>query len=162
MAASFITWLGIVDPRKARQFLETHQELLAFGDTTPTEQHIFSLQESMDQTFLSGVKDLQYLREHLYLLRDIKKRGSTLQAIRAAYVNLYGGLVLDLPLWLEQQEKELRTKLSHKTTSERVSLLSSMLANVASPGYKWAKLVRIRDTLRWFAKRMRMCWECFI
>jgi CHAT domain-containing protein/tetratricopeptide (TPR) repeat protein len=127
MNAALRTWLGIDTPRKARQFLETHQELLAVGASL-TEQSLSLLQESDEQTLPSGVRDAALWRERLFVLRDIRKRGGTLQALRAAYVNLYGGLTLDLPPWLEQQEDALRARHSGQPAAARVAVLREALA----------------------------------
>lgn len=108
-------WAGIDDPRHARQFLEAHQDVLA------------AVQQSDDQALSPLSGDSPTWRERLYLLRDLRTRGGTLQALRAAYVNLYGGLTLDLPPWLAQQEEALRTGRAGQSAVARVEALRAAL-----------------------------------
>jgi tetratricopeptide (TPR) repeat protein len=54
---------------------------------------------------------LQQMRQHLALLQDARQRGGTQSAVREAYVNIHGGLTLDLPPWLMLREQD-RTHLA--------------------------------------------------
>ena len=48
------------------------------------------------------------------MLRDVLQRGGTLQAIQEAYVNIHGGLVLDIPSWIELVEQQINDLLGNK------------------------------------------------
>lgn len=84
-----VAWVQLPTSREQRRFLEHHPELLALGNDFPLG-------------FLP-------LSNHQSLLRDAQVRGGTAQAIREAYVNIYGGSVLDLPSWLEAVEQQLES-----------------------------------------------------
>jgi tetratricopeptide (TPR) repeat protein len=99
------SWLKISNYREERHFLEKHIELL--------EPRSISLVERLIQlTTQYSFKDLaQLLKRYLNLLLDVLQRGGTLQAIREAYVNIHGGLVLDIPLWIERMEQQINDLL---------------------------------------------------
>lgn len=68
------------------------------------------------------------------LLEDIRARLSTnrdaTSAIRDAYVNAYGGWILDLPPWLEWVKRELDALQDSRYLTARVALLRWTLARV--------------------------------
>lgn len=94
-----IAWIGIAIPRAKRRFLETHRELL-----TPTNEQ--TLQEILTQETEES-PEKEYFRSHLRVLRDARMRGGTTEAIHAAYVNEASGLILNIPLWLEELEQKI-------------------------------------------------------
>lgn len=104
-------WLCTPFDRSNRAYLETHLELLS----SPVYQFL--------ELFTGENKDdpqhEQHLRTCLQLLRDARMRGGTSEAVRAAYVNLFGGLLLDLPGWLAQVEQLVRD-LSRFACSDRM------------------------------------------
>lgn len=101
-------WLDILNPRLGRRFLELHLELLHTNSDIALESKILDLQASLAEIRQSGgeleqVKEsIHNLREHLNLLRDARSRGSSPEAVRAAYVNAFGGFTLDMPSWIEE------------------------------------------------------------
>src|SRR5262249_30565446 len=109
------TWLNILSPREARRFLESHPELLDSTVTSILERTIADFRAHLPTTrqevgsTSEQIKQINYLLERLNLLREVKRRGGTLEAIRAAYVNAHGGLALDVPDWLEMVEDQLDT-----------------------------------------------------
>ncbi len=131
---SFQAWLSIGAYDEQRRFLEEHPELLdpryalALEQTIANfEAHISEIQKASGTTAQEMKKQTQFLRDHLCLLRDASQRGGTTSSIRAAYVNVYGGLVLDLPPWIEALLEQLSTlyqmKKHGQVTSDHVKLL---------------------------------------
>lgn len=87
-------WLFEPISQTHRLYLETHLELLS-AESTQLLKHLIA--EYHDQP-----NELQPLRLRQLLLQDAYARGGTVQAVREAYVNLFGGLLLDLPPWLTE------------------------------------------------------------
>src|SRR5260221_8257394 len=98
-------WLDLPDPIDGRRFFEDHPELL-----TPTSRIIV---ERMRVSFVSRAhaiqgfigagsndveEEIKKIHGHMDLLLDIYRRGGTVTAIRRAYVDTFGGLVLDIPI----------------------------------------------------------------
>src|SRR2546430_2206660 len=80
--------------REKRRYLEEHLDLLAKEFEDFLEDLLTQYAEKPDEQY--------YLRSHLEILRDARARGGTITAVREAYVDLYSGLCLDLPPWLEE------------------------------------------------------------
>ncbi|HVB24390.1 MAG TPA: CHAT domain-containing protein [Ktedonobacteraceae bacterium] len=132
--SSLFDWLHIPDPRESRRFLETHRELLSQNSEAILEQQRAkeatapapdSLEPNLSQ---QKTVPVQMVQNHLHLLQDIRLRGSTVDAIREAYVNLYGGFALDLPCWLEEKENQLQERGSEEKAYEQVPLLRDTIA----------------------------------
>lgn len=92
---ALLTWLGASSLHEERSFLEMHPELVAL-DTG-------QLNDVMEQH--TEQPEAQMLAYHLNMLREVRSRVTTM--IRAAYINMHGGLVLDLPSWLEETKQQL-------------------------------------------------------
>lgn len=95
IAKTLLLWLGTPSFPEERNFLEEHPELLVLETgklNAVIEQQIGNPAEILNS-------------QHAYLLRDIRQR--MVVQIRAAYINMHGGLVLDLPTWLEEVKAQL-------------------------------------------------------
>lgn len=92
-------WLSMPVGRTNREYLEAHLELLA----EPVSEFLALFVNEYND----NPRQHQRLRSQLHLLQDARNRGRTPQAVREAYVNLFGGLILDLPAWLQEVENEL-------------------------------------------------------
>ncbi|GAC1459386.1 MAG: hypothetical protein PVSMB2_17420 [Ktedonobacteraceae bacterium] len=104
-------WLIEPINRTHRLYLETHLDLLS------TEcEHFLAL-------FIGEYKDhpeeQQRLRVRLELLRDIRMGGISIPSIRYAYVNKFGGLLLDIPGYLVELEEQLAV-LTHSGWTDRM------------------------------------------
>lgn len=93
-----VQWFALPTPREQRRFLETHLHLLA-----PASDGL--LMEELGRTGGQPAEP-QRLREALRVLQDARTRGGTEEAVRAAYVNRFGGWALDVPAWLAPLEQE--------------------------------------------------------
>ncbi len=104
-------WLCTPFDRAHRAYLETHLELLA----SPVYQflELFTGENKDDSQYE------QHLRTCLQLLHDARIRGGTLEAVREAYINVFGGLLLDPPVWLLEKE-HLARDLSRFNCSGRM------------------------------------------
>ena len=93
-------WLCVPFDRANRAYLETHLELLA----SPVYQflELFTGENKGDEQYE------QHLCTCLQLLYDARMRGGTLEAVRETYVNAFGGLLLDPPVWLLEKEHLVR------------------------------------------------------
>lgn len=99
---------------KERLYLETHPEIFDYRYESLLQNIIDMSYDDMLRLHKEHIhsqeqakKIQQVIREYLKLLHDIRLRGSTISAIREAYVNAYGGLVLDMPVWLQEAEPEI-------------------------------------------------------
>jgi hypothetical protein len=92
-------WMCIPVDRASRAYLEEHLELLASEFEQFLERFIHEHHDRPDEQ--------QRLRALQRLLRDSRTRGGTRQAVREAYINMFGGLILDLPTWLVELEHHL-------------------------------------------------------
>ncbi len=119
--------------REGRRYLENHRSLL-----NPLSENILEhklvmaeQQRKLGHSPKEVETALRELRDHLFLLRDARKRGTNVAAVREAYVNAHGGLTLDIPPWLEKLEQQwkvlYREGLSEQITSRLVSILREAL-----------------------------------
>jgi hypothetical protein len=121
-----IEWLYVSmrDCRKGCRYLETNTLLMEY-ETQKELQRLMSAQ-------VEEKIEIKHQMRHLHeLLRTARRRSGTPTAIREAYVNTYGGFVLDLPPWLEQVEEKrsllARLRRPDRTTKRHVCLLQEML-----------------------------------
>lgn len=159
MSTSFLIWLQISDSREACGFLETHRELLDVSNDTLLQQmitnanieHSSSHHDVMRYEPSPRMKEIQRLHDYLYLLQDSRARGSTQTAIRAAYINLYGGFVLALPPWLEDLKNQLNTQRSPEYARERADLLSTAISCALQKQDIEQEIIAESNRLRWHA-----------
>jgi hypothetical protein len=132
--AALYQWLGINHPGLSRRFLDMHPELLSppavflirrmFADMNEPSGLIWQMFESDDESE-EAEEQRDQLRERVGLLYDIHTRDGTEQAIREAYIDVYGGIALDVPRWLENAMKRLQAiagaGLSERTTPLMIS-----------------------------------------
>ncbi len=93
-----ISWLNAGSARAARRFLEAHPELLR-----PETEMLF---DPLVKQYGGQGDALNSLAIHHALLRQARARGGAPAAIRDAYVDIQGGLALDVPEWLEEVERQ--------------------------------------------------------
>jgi tetratricopeptide (TPR) repeat protein len=96
-----VDWLSISASsyRKGRSYLEKNQMLL--------HEDIDKELQRLITAHAEDHVEIKQQIEHLALIRDIRSRAPAMHSIREAYVNRYGGFTLDLPVWLEEIEKQL-------------------------------------------------------
>src|SRR5947209_685662 len=113
-------WLTEPVSRIHRTYLETHLDLLAHEF-----EHFLGLliREHHDHPY-----EQQQLRIRQQLLHAARERGSTLQAVRAAYVNIFGGLILDLPAQFAEVEYQLTTLASVEWTDRVIAVCKMHLS----------------------------------
>jgi hypothetical protein len=105
-----VPWLLKPLGQSHRHYLEAHPELL--------DDECERLLTLLINEHQYHPDELQRLRIRRMLLRDARIRGGTEQAIQAAYVNMCGGLILNLPAWLLDVERHLLC-LAHVEQTER-------------------------------------------
>lgn len=107
-------WLCSPFDRKSRAYLESHLDLLS----EESDRFLVMFIEEH-----RGMYDEQRrLRMMRHLLRDAVRRGQTSQAVREAYVNLLGGLILDPPEWLQEIEQEWASFAEDHWTDRRMTV----------------------------------------
>lgn len=117
-----VEWLNISmrDHRKGRHFLENNALLME----RETDRELERLIVAQVEDKIEIKQQMQHLQA---LLQDVRRRGNKAEAIREAYVNTYGGLVLDLPDWLVELEEQrtllLRLRRPDRTTKTHIRLL---------------------------------------
>jgi CHAT domain-containing protein/tetratricopeptide (TPR) repeat protein len=108
--AVFSLWVkaSLDGQREERRFLEKHLALLHADEDEFLEQQISEQEKSISQIQeqIGGTTEqVQEIISDMYMrlefLRTIRRRGTSIEAIRQAYVERYGGLTLDIPEWLE-------------------------------------------------------------
>lgn len=112
-------WICEPFDRGSRAYLETHLDLL----TSESDRFL--------ELFIDEHKDVHDERRRLrmmrHLLRDAEIRGGSAQAVREAYVNMLGGLILDPPAWLQEVEQEWLTFSDVRWTDRRMTVCKMRL-----------------------------------
>ena len=72
------------------------------------------------------------LRRHVDLLHNARMRGRTVEAVREAYVDRYGGLILDLPSWLEEAELALGEFSGAENSEQATKAFTTLLLKTIS------------------------------
>ncbi len=126
-----VLWLNssMYGHRRGRHYLETNLALLERA----TDRELTRLIEA-------EAEDKPEMKQQMYchrvLLQDVRKRGKTKEAIREVYVNMYGGLSLDIPDWLEEIEQQRvflqRLRRPERTRKAEVTLLQTAFALMAN------------------------------
>lgn len=98
---TFAPWLCMPMKQTSRVYLEANRELLS-----PECERLLELLISQHNDDQNEQRRLHIRKQ---LLQDARERGGTIQAVREAYVNVCGGLILDLPAWLVEIEQQLTT-----------------------------------------------------
>jgi hypothetical protein len=88
-----VIWLGtsMRTSRKGRRFLESNQVLLR-------KEIDWELERLITADVEEKVEMKQQMHHHQELLRTVRMRGGSSTAICEAYINIYGGFALDLPI----------------------------------------------------------------
>ena len=126
-------WMNIPYPQFDRLFLERHPELLtpqcrAFVEhiSATYAEHAHATRRVRGTT-PDVEEEIRTTRDHLLLLRDVYQRGGTATAIREAYVNMYGGFSLDVPVWIEEVQQQLGEFASEGFSQGRQTQTSALL-----------------------------------
>lgn len=119
-------WLNAPLERQQRRLLLDHAELL-----TPEAESL--LLTAVNE--YSEIPDMaQELRDRMRLLEVARRAGASAEAITHTYVNLNGGLALDVPSWIEDIERQLphisHTEGPHRSAAQRAALLRDALARL--------------------------------
>ncbi len=116
--------------RERRQVLEEHLELLNPELDRPLKIYAIMIEQNPDIfAALAGKKARSDLREakrfgndlHLLLtaLREAREHGGTVESLRRACTNFFGGLALDAPPWFIKQEKQYLDLLHQHRIADR-------------------------------------------
>jgi tetratricopeptide (TPR) repeat protein len=111
--------------RRQRRFLEQYLPLLS-----PRCEQV--LQEMMAISS-ANAEAVNILRDHMLVLQQIRLNGGNIEAVRNAYVNIHGGLVLDIPASLENALEKmviLEQKGQYQNILEEVTLVRECLSHV--------------------------------
>lgn len=133
-------WLYSPLDRAGRAYLETHLDLL--NDESDAFLELFIAEHKEEQE----TQDRLRLARHI--LRDATARGKNLQAVREAYINVFGGLILDPPAWLQEIEQQWTRFLAAPWTERSSTLCKLHLRNAIeqakidphAPLEMWAEL----------------------
>jgi hypothetical protein len=110
--------------REGRHYLEKNTTLVAH-ETDKELTRIISA-HTQDQ-----LEMLEQMHQHLVLLRDARNRGGNLEAMRDAYINIFGGWILDIPSWLAKIEDDLlflnKLRRPERTKYARITLLQDAI-----------------------------------
>jgi hypothetical protein len=107
-------WLYSPLDRSGRVYLENHLELLDAESDEFLELFIAQYREKPAEQ--------ERLRLARHIVRHAIEQGRTTEAVRESYVNVFGGLILDLPTWLQAVEQEWMPLLSEPWTDRRATL----------------------------------------
>lgn len=92
-------WMYQPFNRTSRAYLEDHLELLIDDMEVFIENLICTTDEHIDD----------HMKLNLQLLHDARVRGGTVQAVREAYINVFGGLIIDPPQYVLPVEQQFDT-----------------------------------------------------
>lgn len=92
-----LAWLSAAAYHEERSLLEVHPEILAVepGQLEHLQKRYPTLADQGTETLSQSIRMLGYIKE------------KTVEVVRESYVDMYGGLVLDLPPWLEETQKQI-------------------------------------------------------
>jgi hypothetical protein len=107
-------WLYSPLDRNGRIYLESHLELLDAESDEFLE--VFIAQ------YRGRPAEQERLRLARHIVRHAIEQGKTTEAVRESYVNVFGGLILDLPAWLQEVEQEWLLLLSEPWTDRSATL----------------------------------------
>jgi len=113
--------------RRQRRFLEEHPELL----NAKTDD---GLREMMAHK-AGKAEWVEILQQRLKILQRVRAGGGTVQSIRAVFTDVFGGLVLDVPEWLEEALRrlaQLQQQSTGQIVSERIILLRECITHAQS------------------------------
>jgi len=96
---TLIAWVDAPTYRDERRALEAHLDLL----DPPSDVLLFLLAKTRSE---DPVQE-RLVQSRRRLLRRIIEQGGTSAAIRDAYINAHGGLILDLPPWLDEVAQQI-------------------------------------------------------
>lgn len=120
---SLLTWLNAGSYHDEFSFFEAHPELIALD--------IRQLEHFIEQQPTESGREM--LADRLNILRGIRSR----VAVFVRLVNMYGGLILDLPKWLEEIKQQLANmdkerEIPARTASWRMARLSAAILRARS------------------------------
>jgi len=121
-------WLCAPLNRIGRAYLEAHLELVSADS-------VHSLDLLIAEYHNSPVEQRR-LRMQQEILRDAMMRGGSSQAVREAYVNAFGGLVLALPAWLLELEQVFLLQPVNGWTERGVALCKLRLRDAIQEAEK--------------------------
>src|SRR6185312_6141449 len=101
--ALFKTWISIQSYRDQRIFLKNHLELFDPQYSTTLDKQVEEYIQSKDGT----LADWEEMHNFLLILLQSHMEGGSSEAIDTAFVNLFSGFALDLPIWLEEVTLQL-------------------------------------------------------
>src|SRR5579885_2003493 len=104
-------WLYSPLDRRGRAYLESHLDLLDAESDEFLELFIAEYKEKPEEQ--------RRLRLARHILRDASERGRTTEAVRDTYINVFGGLILDPPAWLQEIEQQWMPRLAEPWTERR-------------------------------------------
>jgi hypothetical protein len=107
-------WLYSPLDRRGRAYLESHLDLLDAESDEFLELFIAEYKEKPEEQ--------RRLRLARHILRDASERGRTTEAVRDTYINVFGGLILDPPAWLQEIEQQWMPRLAEPWTERRAAL----------------------------------------
>src|SRR5579885_2241682 len=106
-------WLYSPLDRRGRAYLESHLDLLDAESDEFLELFIAEYKEKPEEQ--------RRLRLARHILRDASERGGTREAVRDTYVNVFGGLILDPPAWLQEIEQQWMPRLAEPWTERQAT-----------------------------------------
>ena len=154
--------------RERRCLLEQHLELLDPALESALEVYtamIVQNPEMMDglggdmASTAQGKRDVKRIGNDLSLLlevlRDARRRGSTVTSVRDAYVNFFGGQALYAPPWLVEEEKKLLDLAGQEQREDRQAELLCDLIQRSQQDTQVAPETLAELRLQWAKMRFR-------
>lgn len=116
-----LAWLSASTYHEERSLLEAYPEILVIesGQLDHLQELYPTLAGQKTETLSQGMRMLRHIKEKMA------------QVVRESYVDMYGGLVLDLPPWLEEIQKQI-AKMGQdfpleQTAQERMTILGNAI-----------------------------------
>lgn len=106
-------WLYAPLDRTGRAYLESHLELLD-AEADAFLDHFIALYQERPE-------ELERLRLARHIVHSAIELGKTAKAVRDSYINVFGGLILDLPPWLQEVEQQWIALLSGPWTDRKAA-----------------------------------------
>ena len=121
---SLTIWLGLSTDRDRRRYLERHLELLNADAELAELKGYVAFGQRMGQSAAAN-----RIQQYVSLLDDVRARGGTVEAVRDAFVNLFGGFVLDVPDWLEETNQQLDKLVGDRQRAATAHIRAALLGD---------------------------------
>lgn len=134
-------WLSQIGSYYGRQFLEQRCDIVL----------TFEMEQALVEEIASRAEraeDVDELNERLAIVREARRRGGNVVAVRETYVDAKGGFTLDLPDWFDEvtgRFLDLSVLAPEETASARIELFTDALVRAQAERFPAEAIAELRN-----------------